>query len=251
MSIHEFIRCYLAVAKTLARLTGGIYTFFQNGIAMIHPSSGSIGDNGALTLTTALPRIYANCYMYFPADKIAVGVPAGAYFVQMTSTTVGTIFNNTYTSGKPTIPTSPTAFATTGPGAYTQTTGSDITLLSFTLPGGAMGKNGAMFIYQQAAHPGNANQKKPQIKVGGTGIYAPTFTTQTIITAPVTLRNNGNEAVNIDNGAAGFSNSATLSAGYRTINTATDQTILYTSQLATATDYYVLEGLDAQIKPAA
>lgn len=250
MNYHNFILGYLAVAKTLAKLTGGSYTLFSNGIAMIVPSSGSIADNGALTLTTALPNAYANCYMYFPADAIEAGSAAGLYYVQMSSTTAGTIFNNTYTSGRPTIPASPTAFATTGSGAYTQTTAADLTLLSFTLPGGAMGPHGRVEFYQQAVHAANSNIKTPKIKIGGATVYSPNSTTQTLIMVPYILKNRGVQNRQVDNSFAGFSNVTTTAGQYRAIDTSVDNTILYTASLANAADFYVLETLHTEIKPA-
>lgn len=250
MNYHNFILLYLALVKTLAKLTGGSYTLFQNGIAMIVPSSGSIGDNGALTLTTALPTTFVNCYMYFPANAIEAGSAAGLYYVQMSSTTAGTIFNNTYTSGRPTIPASPTAFVTTGPGAYTQTTATDLTISSFALPGGAMGAHGVLWVDQLASQPGNGNVKIPKIKIGATTVFGPNYTTQTLITVPYILRNRGVQNRNVDNQTTGLVNSTTLAAGYRTIDTSTDLTVLYTANLANAADYFILEGLDAQIKPA-
>ena len=55
---------------------------YQSGLPIIMPSSGSIGTNGALTLNTALPQIYANCYMYFPVGAVFAGSAAGLYFVR-------------------------------------------------------------------------------------------------------------------------------------------------------------------------
>jgi hypothetical protein len=218
---------------------------------VILPSSGSIGNNGALTLTTALPAIFTSAYMYFPANAISAGSAAGLYYVVMSSTTVGTIYNNTLTSGEPTIPSIPTAFATTGPGAYTQTTAADITLASFTLYGWSIGARGVMMINQQATHPANANTKTPKIKIGGVSVFDPGgYTTQTMITVPYVLRNRGEENINVDNKHAGVGNSLSVTSGYRNIDTSSDLTVLYTASLQVATDYFILEGLDAQIRPA-
>jgi hypothetical protein len=251
MNNPSFIAMFMVAHKTLAKMLRIPYSVFQNGIAMILQSSGSVGDNGALSGITALPTIFAHCYMYFPADKIAAGVPAGMYYVQMSSTTVGTIFNNTYTGGEPTIPDSPTPFVTTGPGAYAQTTSTDITLSSFTLPGGSLGARGSLLILQQADHPANANVKTPKIKIGGVQVLGANFTTQTMITRPYVLRNRGAENRNVDNQNGGLNDTTTFTAGYRTLDTSTDLTVLYTANIANAADYFILEGLDAQIRPAA
>ena len=141
MSLNNpgFITMFMVAHKTLAKMLGMNYQILQANVPVFVPSSGIMANNGAITLTTALDTTYANCYLYLPANAIEAGSAAGLYFAQMSSTTVGTVYNNTYTSGKHAIPSSPTAFVTTGPGAYTQTTGSDITLLLTTLSGGAIG----------------------------------------------------------------------------------------------------------------
>jgi hypothetical protein len=251
MNVSALINSFLVAHKTLAKLLRMPYGIFQNAIPVILPSSGSIGNNGALTLTTALPAIFTRAYMYFPANAISAGSAAGLYYVVMSSTTAGTIYNNTLTSGEATIPSSPTAFATTGPGAYTQTTASDITLALFTLYGGTLGDRGVMVINQQASHPSNANIKSPKIKIGGVSVFDPGgYTTQTIITVPYVLRNRGATNINVDSKHAGVGNSLSVTSGYRTLDTSTDLTVLYTANLQVATDYFILEGLDAQIRPA-
>lgn len=138
----------------------------QTGIPVILPSGGTIGNNGALSGITALPTTYSSCYMYFPAEAIYAGSLAGIYYVVMTSTTAGTIYNNQYVIGNPSIPASPTAFSTTGPGVFVQTTG-QIDLLTFAVPSGAMGPNGRLIIRGRTTCNNNANSKSPRIAFGG------------------------------------------------------------------------------------
>src|SRR5579859_1785192 len=106
--------------------------YTANGIPFIVANTGTMGNNGALTLGTALPSTYANAYVYLPANAISAGSAAGWYFCQFSSTTVGTVFNNTYSSGTPQIPAALVSFATTGPGAYTGVT-TQITGPNFTI----------------------------------------------------------------------------------------------------------------------
>lgn len=118
-------------------LANDIYTF-------IYPPSGSVANStGVVTLGTALDNIYPTCYMFFPAGTWS-GSAAGFYFVQMTSTTVGTVYLTQYTGGIPTTPVNPT-LVTTGAGAYTQTTGAYAVGQSFTIPGGVMGTSGRLY----------------------------------------------------------------------------------------------------------
>src|ERR1043165_8686523 len=92
-----------------------------SGIPFIKASSGTMGNNCAISAMTALPRTFSGgAYLWLPAGAIAAGVPAAAswYWFVASSTTAGTCYNSTYTSGTPTAGTL-TAFSTTGPGAFT------------------------------------------------------------------------------------------------------------------------------------
>jgi hypothetical protein len=248
MMMPNFITSFMVAFKTLARMLGINYQLLQANVPVFLPSSGSIGNNGALTLTTALDNAYVNCYMYFPANAIAAGVAAGRYFVQMSSTTAGTIFNNTYTSGRPTIPSSPTAFVTTGPGAYTQTTATDITLLATTLPGGELGVNGSLFTFFQAVMNSSANTKTLKCNIGGTETNTSSLTTSGQSNTPFTFRNKGVANRNVSNIGAGFT-TGSATPTHTALDTTGDLTVLYTARLQTATDYAGFVGLMAQINP--
>lgn len=212
----------------------------QSGFPMILPSSGSIANNGALTGLTALPTTYANCYMYFPANAIAAGVAAGMYYVVMSSATAGTIYNNLYTSGEASIPASPTPFVTTGPGAYTQTIGAPITLLTSTITGGAMGIDGQLFIYPVWSHTNNGNSKIETLQLGGTtiGSWTQTNTVQASYCVRVSNKQSYTKQVVVPNATFGASAAALL---YLTKDTSTDLALTRTAQLAVATDYIVSE----------
>lgn len=218
----------------------------QSGFPMILPSSGTIGNNGALSALTALPTIYANCYMYFPVNAIAAGVAAGMYYVVMSSTTAGTIYNNTYTSGHAEPPAIPTPFVTTGPGAYTQTTGAPITLCATTLPGGSMGIDGQLFIYPVWSHPNNANSKIEAVLLGGTTAASWTQTTSVQGSYCLRIANRGSHSsqVVVPNAAFG---TPTTALTYLTKDTSADLAITRTGQLAVATDYIVLEAQSVQV----
>lgn len=158
----------------------------QNGLPMIKPSSGSIGNNGALTLTTPLPAGITKSYQYFPAGAIFAGSTAGLYYTVMSSTTVGIIYNNTYTSGQPVEPITPTAFVTTGPGAYTQTT-TTIDLITAVLPANSLGKNGSLRAKAYWEFTNSANNKRLAIDFGGTDIVGFSFTTKAVANWDTTL----------------------------------------------------------------
>jgi hypothetical protein len=137
------------------------YTVAQSAIPFIAASSGTMGNNCAISGLTALAVTYSNgAYIWLPAGAVAAGVPAAGtwYWFVASSTTAGTCFNNIYTSGVPTIPASPTAFATTGPGAFAGDQGT-ISGPTITIPAGAMGANGFLDLEAVYAATNNANTK--------------------------------------------------------------------------------------------
>lgn len=155
------------LAITASDVSGVAQILAQWGVPVMLQSSGSVGANGALTGITALPAIFAKCFMYFKAGAVASGSAAGMYPVQMSSTSAGTIFNNPLTSGPPIWPASPTAVVDAGPGAYTQTTATDLTLLSLSIAGGTIGANGALRMSTRNIAPNNANAKLAKYYWGG------------------------------------------------------------------------------------
>lgn len=225
----------------------GVVNLISNAIPMILPSSGSIGNNGALTALTALPTTYANCYMYFPANAIVAGSAAGLYFVQMSSTSAGTIFNNTYSSGVPTIPASPTPFVTTGPGAYAQTTGSALTILSVVVKGNTLGITGGLEANAIWALNSTAGIKTATLFYSTAGLVQSGPTTSvSIINRGVVITNRGvtNAQVCVNNTNSGATNTTPT---YSSIDTTTDKNLTATAQLATATDFLLLESFSAKL----
>ena len=227
---------------------GGSPVLAQSGVPVFIPSSGSIGNNCAITLTTALGRTYANIYLYFPAGAIASGSAAGKYFTQMSSSTVGTCFNNLYTSGTPTIPGSPTAFVTTGPGAYTQTTGTAIPLITVAVPGNSLGVNGELQINRYVNVANTSTTKTFLLSFGGTTLVnsAASFTTA----------GNGSFLRVYNSGATGSqicmensSGSVGAAAAFvaTSIDTTTSQNAVINGNLATAdTDYAGVEAFSVK-----
>lgn len=150
----------------------------QSGIPMVLAGSGSMGNNGALTLTTALAAIYASAYVYLPANAIVSGSAAGWYYATFSSTTAATVFNNTYSSGTPAVPASPTAFVTTGPGAYTGKSTTQ-TAYNISIPGNTIGVNGGLRVHLGMTWTNTAASKTTQLVFGGTNFanFAGTTTT--------------------------------------------------------------------------
>lgn len=228
------------------------YILAQSGVPLILPSSGSIGNNGALTLTTALAVTYSGgCYMRFPANAIFAGSAAGLYYVVMSSAAAGTIYNNTYSSGVPAIPASPTPFVTTGPGAYTQTTGADITAHAFLLPAGSQGNNGTLRIEPSFSSNNSAGSKTISVKVGAASAWVRSRTTTTGDQPLIALTNRGRQDRQIYaySGNSTYSTASSAGAAFA-IDFSADQTITSTLQLAVATDYVVCDSFIITVSPS-
>lgn len=210
------------------------------GIPLIVPSSGSIGNNGALTAIAALPDTYSKCFMYFPADSIEVGIPAGIYYVEMSSTTAGTIYNNEYQGGSPSAPDTPTAFVTTGPGAYTQDIAIDIDLFSLTIEANSLGVNGSLQLTALIQMRSSADDKIEVYTFGGTDFFLPAAsTTSTEKARQVEITNVG--VANQQVGYALVSDAPVIVTG--AVNTAQDQVLKVSVQLEAATDFILLSGV--------
>lgn len=151
-----------AGSSTSAAATNYPTIISTSGVTFIKASSGTMGDNGAISLMTAFPRIMTNgAYLYLPAASIVAsgdGSAAGWYWFVGSSTTAGTVYNSTYTSGTPVAGTL-TAFVTTGPGAFTGST-SSIAGPTISIPANTLGINGVLNIdcgWQAFNSGGNKN----------------------------------------------------------------------------------------------
>lgn len=234
------------------QITGAFGGAIQWGVPVILPSGGSIGNNGALTLTVALPTTFSNgCYMFFPANAIASGVVAGVYYVVMSSTTVGTIFNNVL-SGRPVAIASPTAFATTGPGAYTQTVAAQQTLVTIPIPAGSLGPNGQLVTDLVALRVSNTDACSMQGSLGGTQMWSLANVSNAWQGFRRTLRNMGvqnqQSGYNVSNSNTAIDNTLTTQTpAFFTLNTANALNYVISAQIATsASDYFILLGCSIQ-----
>jgi hypothetical protein len=159
-------------AAGIAAITGGNTLFLpagaaKGGIPLIALSSGSVAAGGGISGITALPIAYPAAYCWFPANILAASIAAGWYYCTFSSTTTGTAFLNTYTSGVPAIPASPTA-VTAGQGAFTGVIG-ELFAQTFTIPANALGINGQILGWFQGQQNSTANNKVFRARYSGTG----------------------------------------------------------------------------------
>jgi hypothetical protein len=225
----------------------------QSGLPFILPSSGSVGNNGAVTLTTALPRTYAACFMYFQSGALYAGSTPGFYYTAMSSTTVGTVYGNLYQGGQPLVPSTLTPIVATGPGAYTQLiTGSNaVTAASFTLPGNTMGLNGQCEYRLTWQFPNNANSKQINTIFGGVNIAGDGETSATWRAGWHMVRNAGQTGVQTSFGSTSGDVGTGTAINSLAVDTTAGQACYFTMYMATATDFIVLESYSITVTPSA
>jgi hypothetical protein len=223
----------------------GPITVYKSGLLIGIAGSGSIGNNGALTLTTALSTTYSGgLYLYFPANAISAGSAAGFYWTVMSSTTAGTVFNNVYTPGSnPVRPASNTAFSTTGPGAYTGST-AEITAISTTIPANCMVVTSVLGINNNSA-----GSKNYRIRFGATIHYGVANTANTMYYIPRhMIVNQYMTNAQAGSGSSPSGPSATVMV-FSAVDTAADVTLAITLQLGTATDWVILPMAVLELQP--
>ena len=97
----------------------------------------------------------------------------------MATTVTGVCYNNTYASGTPTIPGSPTAFSGLTAGTYTQTINTVLALVTATVPASSMGLNGCLEWDYSYSYNNDANSKTTLFKLSSIspGVASTTFGT--------------------------------------------------------------------------
>jgi len=226
--------------------TSPLKAVFESAIPMIDGPSGSMANNGAVTLGTALVSAvaYANAYIRMPAGAIAAGVPAADtwYFCQMSSATVGIVYNNIYTSGVPTVPAVLVPFVTTGPGAYSGVTGA-VNAYTIAVPGNTLGPNGTLYYEGAATVNSSGNNKITAFLFGATTFHSRTDTAVNSEGFSKRFQNRGVANIQISNEPQG--QAVPVNAGGGLVISAEDTTqsknAVWQMNMATATDWIVYE----------
>lgn len=215
------------------KLAGYSRTIFNSAQPWILAPSGTLnaGAAGAATidtLATALIRSYlAGGYVYVPA----VGShPGGWLAFSSTTTTVITLVD-----------------AVTTGGAYTQTTGADITGPSFTLPANSLGPNGSLESLATLQYVSSANIKVYKLFLGTTNLGPSinlTTTSHFKSVLNVSNRNATNKQVTtMTSTASPYGTGSTGSSAelLTSVDTTVDKTVSITLNSASASEYVVLD----------
>lgn len=261
------------VGRILTILDGGVYKYAtitaQNSttvatVTLTGTLSGtgpfpnnSLWLSGTPTTNTSafsvpLAAVYPNLFVTLPANAIFAGSAAGTYFAQGQSTTVLTAFNNplTLSGASPLIPSPPTPFVSTGPGAFAQTTGAPITQLLAPVAGLALGPNGRMRIFTQTTNNNSAGAKTSAVTYGGSQVMTNAPSTQLSNTQMHELMNRGVNNAQVSHAAtnAGLGNAGSAAA-LLSVDSAILQNLAFTLQLAAATDFDQLDAFYVELFP--
>lgn len=222
-------------------------TLGQSAIPMYVPGSGTLSASGALSGITAFTTSFINCYLYFPAGAIGTGSQAGMYFAQLATSSTGTVYQNQYLTGLPTIPS--VLIPCTSASSYTQTTATSLTVATFTLPGNSMGPNGKVRITATFQNTAGANTKTNTIVFGGNAVANQGSTSNQSASWIKDIYNRG--ATNIQTTTAGLG-FGTGNTGGNTLQFSVDTTqpvaIQFQSQLnAVATEWAGLDSFCVEV----
>jgi hypothetical protein len=225
------------------------FTLVSCGIPFVIPSSGTMGNNGALSAIAAVRAAYTSAYVYMEANVIASGVPAGWYYAVFSSTSAATLYNNVYATVVPSVPASPTAFVTTGVGAYTRTATISALAIQVTILANTLGVSGFIDVSATTSQTNNGNGKSIGIGMDGNNI----ITSQIFSVANVVLTGKI-AACGVTNKQVGSAISS-AGAGYiseainRTYDMTTNRTFNTIMTTFAATDTIVQESFTANISP--
>lgn len=233
------------------------FVLSQSAVPVILVPNGTVATNGTITLGTALPTIYAGgAWIRLPANAI-VGGSAGLYWCVFSSTTVGVVKTDYVDPANGFVPYVATGAVTaTGSNvAYTQTTGSDITLCNVLLQGNTLGNTSSLRISRSIfANNNSGGNKIFSIKWDTNILILNKTRTTTVLEAwgPFTVSNRGVLNRQVSVGPSYITDGATSGASasaYTSVDTSTDKNIMCTGNIAVATDYIVLEGFVFEILP--
>ncbi len=232
-------------------------------VPFIYGDSGNVAANGVDTLGTALPVAYPNAYKWYNAGQVFAGSAAGWYLVQFSSTTVGTIFNNTYVAGtQPSIPpqNALVPIVAAGPGAYTAATGATVGP-SFSINGSMVGPSGGVLnLTMMVAVNNSAGAKTPLLSINAVTLLSSALTTttgnvyqQTVFCRAQPVNNVANAfqnpqvAFGATAGALGAQTPAySATTGLERGALGVAPTFSVSLNVAVATDFIVLEGVFAE-----
>ncbi len=212
------------------------------------------GTAGAFTLSAAILTNAWNalkgCWCYLPANFGGKTYPADWYWAVFSSDTAGILYTDTYETGVPHRPASPTPFPGNLTGWLTQTTSEVTGPTGFTYPGGSMGPSGILKTHIRVAG-NNTGTKTFRQYLDSTQIGGISPSTSPITELITSCINIGSESIQTNSpttsptgvGIAG-SSFGTLAS---TIDTSSDKTLSFSLQLSGNTACAILLHADVTV----
>jgi hypothetical protein len=249
-TVTAFSSTTAATCTLSATLSGtGPFANSATWISGTNSTTNTASSAGA-TYSVPLSSAYANAYLSFPASGPITS--SGQYYCQMATTVTGVCYSNTYTTGTPTIPTTPTAFSGLTAGQITQNTATVTPMVSASIAAGVLLNNGCLFWDVSYTNNNSAGGKSVNTRMGSSGVGI-SMTTQTYGKLITKMCNAGNASTQVVEGINQNPTSTALQsqAATRTaVNTANAQTITVNEQLvAAATDTAAVEGYAVTMRP--
>ena len=241
------------------------YLIGQSGIPVILPQTTGgniISAGGVLTQANAYPYSAGQpCWVYLPANTAGAGAATGAaglyYGVFLTTTTIQiyTNYQSPAAAFIPFIPAAPLVNAVGSAAAVATLAAADQTLLYVSLtPGGEIGANGCLRGTLHWSTINNANVKSGKVKLSGTQIHSATLTSGLTYAEEFTMRNRGvqNSQIITQNNLSDSGAVAATAFTYTAVDTssASSPYLAVTAQVATATDFAVLEAFSLELLPS-
>lgn len=221
----------------------------QVDIPLVYPGTFSVANNGVVSALPSVVNTYAELFVYFDVNKIAAGVAAGWYYFVPSSNTAGTVYNNTYTSGTPTTPASLTPFVTTGAGASTNPTGSNITGYQLILPANTLAKRSRLTIEHFLHYSNSAGVKTSNLTLAGTALRTFTPTTTATNFDPtcrvVCMESQTKQLLSPAAATSAPTGTSSSSPVLLTADFTGSVTLAWTAQLAATADFLALMNLSA------
>lgn len=212
----------------------------QSNTPVILLSSGTFADaTGSMTGLATLPYVPTGVVQVFVFS--GAGIPAsGLYFATFSSATACQL----WLDGRATI--KPTGIT---PGAYAG--GTSVAVLSTVLvPGGLLGNSGALRLSSLCSHANNVNTKTHRATLAGTNVYGNAVTATATARQSQMVRWKDTSNMVFTSGSAALADGTTTAMVLTTpVNNLIDQSLLFTGQLAVATDFAVLEGFTVEALP--
>lgn len=247
---------------------GSFYILAQWGVPCgTAPNATWNNTAGSFTLTTALNEVYSRgIWLRFAGVGVnsSGGGPAGSglYWCVMNTTTQGQAYalspinittavpiTDGTSSFTPFIPTDDqlNGLLPVTAGSHVASTGTQITVANVTIPANSMGINGAFRTLANASNNNTAGTKVLRNSLAGTLLTSISNTTSVGGVLTNQTRNRGIATAQI---SSLNSNAAATTPVFTTFDTTSDVALLWTINIATATDWMILQGGTAEILPS-